>query len=71
MGNHVFKIILKQGLNRQIRKMCAYFEYEVEQLKRVRIMNVALDKLAVGKWRYLSDAEMQGINNMIKDSSKT
>ncbi|MDX1937110.1 MAG: 23S rRNA pseudouridine(2604) synthase RluF [Flavihumibacter sp.] len=71
MGNHVFKIILKQGLNRQIRKMCAHFEYEVEQLKRVRIMNVALDKLAVGKWRYLSDAEMQGINNMIKDSSKT
>lgn len=71
MGNHVFKIILKQGLNRQIRKMCSHFEYEVEQLKRVRIMNVALDKLAVGKWRYLSDAEMQGINNMIKDSSKT
>lgn len=71
LGNHVFKIILKQGLNRQIRKMCAHFEYDVEQLKRVRIMNVALDKLAVGKWRYLSDAEMQGINNMIKDSSKT
>jgi 23S rRNA pseudouridine2604 synthase len=71
MGNHVFKIILKQGLNRQIRKMCAHFEYDVEQLKRVRIMNVPLDKLAVGKWRYLSDAEMQGIHSMIKDSSKT
>ena len=71
MGNHVFKIILQQGLNRQIRKMCDYFGYSVESLKRVRIMDVSLDKLAIGKWRHLSEAEVTRIFELVKDSSKT
>ncbi|MBY0535289.1 MAG: 23S rRNA pseudouridine(2604) synthase RluF [Chitinophagaceae bacterium] len=71
LGNHTFKIVLKQGLNRQIRRMCEYFEFEVESLKRVRIMNIALDKIALGKWRYLSDVEIAQIESLVKDSSKT
>lgn len=65
-----FKIVLTQGLNRQIRRMCDYLEYKVVKLKRVRIMNIALD-LPVGKWRYLSDLEMNEINRLIATSSKT
>lgn len=71
MGKQVFKIILTEGLNRQIRRMCEHFGYEVESLKRVRIMNIKLDTLPVGKWRYLSDAEMKEINIMVGNSSKT
>lgn len=63
-----FKIILTQGLNRQIRRMCEYLDYKVLKLKRVRIMNISLD-LPVGKWRYLSDAEMEEINRLITSSS--
>ncbi len=65
-----FKIVLTQGLNRQIRRMCDYLEFRVVKLRRVRIMNIDLD-LPVGKWRYLSDLEMDEINRLIATSSKT
>ncbi len=67
----VFKIILTQGLNRQIRRMCEYLGYEVKTLKRSRIMSVELGKLAVGEWRYLSEQEMIDINTAVAGSSKT
>jgi pseudouridine synthase len=65
-----FRIILTQGLNRQIRRMCEYLDYKVTKLKRVRIMNIKLD-IPIGKWRYLSDSEMDEINRLISSSSKT
>jgi len=67
----IFKIILTQGLNRQIRRMCEYLDYEVAKLKRTRIMNVNLGNLSIGEWRELSSIEMQHINTMIASSSKT
>ena len=70
-GAQQFTIILTQGLNRQIRRMCEYLGYEVVTLKRVRIMNVTLKGLKVGQWRHLSDAEMAVINDSIADSGKT
>ncbi|WP_394749770.1 23S rRNA pseudouridine(2604) synthase RluF [Spongiimicrobium salis] len=70
LGKYQFKIILTQGLNRQIRRMCEYLEYKVTKLKRVRIMNVALD-IPVGKWRDLSTEELQEINRLVDTSSKT
>ena len=69
--NRKFRIILKQGLNRQIRKMCDVLGYKVEQLKRVRIMNVKLDGIKVGEWRDLSASEMKIINELTQNSSKT
>lgn len=54
-----FHIILTQGLNRQIRRMCEYFGYRVRTLKRIRIMNITLGELPEGKWRYLSEEEIQ------------
>jgi len=65
-----FKIILTQGLNRQIRRMCEFLGYEVVNLKRLRIMNIHLDT-AVGKWRSLTDQELLDINAMISSSAKT
>jgi 23S rRNA pseudouridine2604 synthase len=65
-----FRIILTQGLNRQIRRMCEYFNYRVTALKRVRIMNVKLDT-KVGKWRYLKPEEMEKLTQMLVKSSKT
>ena len=65
-----FKIILTQGLNRQIRRMCEYLGYRVRRLKRVRIMNVNLD-VPVGKWRDLTASELQEIHRLVSDSSKT
>lgn len=65
-----FRIILTQGLNRQIRRMCEYLEYDVVALKRVRIMNIWLD-VPLGKWRNLTDAEISKINEMVESSSKT
>lgn len=56
-----FRITLTQGLNRQIRRMCSFFGYKVLRLQRVRIINVTLDGLAVGKWRELSSAEVRGL----------
>ncbi len=64
-----FKIILTQGLNRQIRRMCEHLDYRVTELTRVRIMNVNLD-LKVGKWRYLSAKELKDLNELLSDSSK-
>jgi len=70
MGRQTFRITLTQGLNRQIRRMCEYLGYAVTGLQRVRIMNIKLDKLALGKWRYLSDAELSILMESIADSSK-
>ncbi len=69
-GKFEFKIILTQGLNRQIRRMCEYLSYEVVKLKRVRIMNVTLD-IPVGKWRYLTPIEIEELNVLLVDSTKT
>ena len=66
-----FRIILTQGLNRQIRRMCEALGYEVLRLKRVRIMNVTLDKLPVGDWRFLTEKEMTEINRMVQHSVGT
>ena len=65
----VFRITLVQGLNRQIRRMCEYFGYEVSKLERIRIMNVSLEGLAVGQWRDLSEKELAGLFDAIRDSS--
>ncbi len=71
VSEKVFKIILVQGLNRQIRRMCEYLGYEVTKLKRTRIMNVELGNLKQGDWRELTEEEMKEINKMISTSSKT
>lgn len=68
-GKQSFSIILTQGLNRQIRRMCEYLGYEVTNLQRTRIMHIRLDKLAVGKWRYLSEAEIETLYESVSDSS--
>jgi 23S rRNA pseudouridine2604 synthase len=68
-GSHSFRIILTQGLNRQIRRMCEHFGYHVRTLRRVRIMNVTLD-VPLGRWRYLSDREVKDIQKMVDRSSK-
>lgn len=65
IGDRVFKIILTQGLNRQIRRMCQVFGYQVRQLKRVRIMNIQLDNLKVGQWRDLTDQELEELNKSL------
>ncbi|WP_138476371.1 23S rRNA pseudouridine(2604) synthase RluF [Dyadobacter bucti] len=70
-STYVFTIVLTQGLNRQIRRMCEYLGYEVTKLKRVRIMNVTLKDLPVGKWRDLTDNEMKFINSAVESSVKT
>ena len=70
-GSRRFRIILTQGLNRQIRRMCEHLGYEVKSLTRVRIMNVELGALAVGKWRYLTLPEIEKLNELVAESSKT
>jgi 23S rRNA pseudouridine2604 synthase len=65
----VFRITLIQGLNRQIRRMCEYFGYEVRKLERVRIMNVSLAGIPLGEWRDLTEQELEGIFAMIEKSS--
>jgi 23S rRNA pseudouridine2604 synthase len=70
-SDYVFKITLTQGLNRQIRRMCEHLGYEVYRLKRLRIMNVTLDDLPLGKWRDLTPSELNEINEMVQDSIKT
>ncbi|MBU3002051.1 23S rRNA pseudouridine(2604) synthase RluF [Paraglaciecola arctica] len=67
----VFRIVLTQGLNRQIRRMCEYLGYEVVKLKRTRIMSVRLAGLKVGQWRDLTASEMAEINRAVERSSKT
>ena len=69
ISKRTFKIILTQGLNRQIRRMCQYLSFNVVMLKRVRIMNINLD-LPVGEWRDLTDMELQVLNSLLVDSSK-
>jgi len=68
IGRFVFKITLIQGLNRQIRRMCEYLGYEVETLKRERIMNIELGKLPIGKWRYLTEKELKDLKQSLGDS---
>lgn len=65
VDDRVFRIILTQGLNRQIRRMCAAFGYEVQRLKRVRIMNIQLGKLGKGQWRDLTKQEMDELMESI------
>jgi len=71
MSKYMFRIILTEGMNRQIRRMCEVFGYEVVKLKRVRIMNVTLGSLPVGQWRYLTPDELKVINKLIASSVKT
>ncbi|NTS76072.1 23S rRNA pseudouridine(2604) synthase RluF [Catenovulum sp. SM1970] len=66
-----FNIVLTQGLNRQIRRMCEYLGYEVTKLKRVRIMNVKLADLKPGQWRHLSEQEMHQITHAVESSGNT
>jgi 23S rRNA pseudouridine2604 synthase len=70
VSKYVFRIILTQGLNRQIRRMCEYLDYDVVALKRVRIINISLD-LPVGRYRDLTAAEITELNTLIEPSSKT
>lgn len=64
-----FRIVLTQGLNRQIRRMCEYLGYEVKKLKRIRIMNIKLD-LPPGKWRDLTGDELCQLEDLLEDSEK-
>ena len=70
ISKFVFRIILTQGLNRQIRRMCEYLDYEVTALKRTRIINISLD-VHVGRYRDLTDDEIKQLNKLIEPSSKT
>jgi 23S rRNA pseudouridine2604 synthase len=70
-GKQTFRITLTQGLNRQIRRMCEYLGYEVTALQRVRIMNIKLDKLPLGKWRLLNEVEISQLKDSVATSSKT
>jgi 23S rRNA pseudouridine2604 synthase len=70
-GGRRFRIILTQGLNRQIRRMCEHLDYKVMTLTRVRIMNVQLGKMPVGKWRYFTPEEIDTMLSMVAESSKT
>lgn len=66
VSNRTFKIILKQGLNRQIRRMCSHFGYDVVSLKRIRIMNIKLGNLQSGKWRYFTKKELTDIERLLE-----
>ncbi len=70
-GKYKFTIILTQGLNRQIRRMCEFLGYEVTKLKRNRIMHIDLAKLRAGQWRNLTEDEMTQLNKALLHSSKT
>lgn len=69
LGPHTFRIILTQGLNRQVRRMCAYFGYEVKRLKRVRIMNLSLGDLPVGEYREVTEEERAELAGLLAGSS--
>ena len=68
VSRFVFRIVLVQGLNRQIRRMCEYLDYEVVELKRERIMNIELGELPYGEWRDLTKEEVQGLRDAVADS---
>lgn len=70
IGPKTFRIVLTQGLNRQIRRMCEYLDYRVTRLKRIRIMNITLD-LPLGQWRDLTKDELTALNRLCEDSEKT
>ena len=69
IGKYKFRIVLTQGLNRQIRRMCEYFGYKVTRLERIRVMNIELGNLKPGEYREVTDEEIQKLYEMIKDSS--
>lgn len=69
VGRKQFRIVLTQGLNRQIRRMCEYFGYRVQRLVRVRIMNIELGNLQAGTYRNITEEEYIQLQNMIADSS--
>ncbi len=69
-GKNSFRIILTQGLNRQIRRMCEYFDYRVVSLRRVRIMHIRLGNLKVGEYRHLTTAERDELREVLKNSTK-
>ena len=70
ISKYEFRIVLTQGLNRQIRRMSEYCGYDVKKLKRIRIMNIHLD-VPVGKWRNITKQELKALNSLVSDSSKT
>ncbi len=70
ISNFVFKITLTQGLNRQIRRMCAALGYDIKSLQRVRIMNVSIDALSIGQWRDLTKEELNGLFEMLNYTPK-
>ena len=70
LDDYTFKIILTQGLNRQIRRMCAHLGYHVRKLIRVRIMHISLGDLPSRSWRYLTNEEMTTMNTMVRESDK-
>jgi len=70
ISKYIFRIVLTQGLNRQIRRMCEYLGYDVTALKRVRIINISLD-VQLGRYRELTPAEIKELNQLIEPSSKT
>lgn len=69
-GAKSFRIILTQGLNRQIRRMCEYFGYRVVSLKRVRVMNFSVDGIPLGEYREATEKEMEELKELLKDSSE-
>ena len=69
-SEYVFRIVLTQGLNRQIRRMCEVLDYRVTKLRRVRIMNISLSGLKTGEWRNFTEKEVESINRMTQNSSK-
>lgn len=69
IGKYKFRIILTQGLNRQIRRMCEYLGYKVTRLERIRVMNIELGDLKVGEYRKVTEEEIAKLYEMIKDSS--
>src|SRR5690606_5820357 len=71
IDERTFRIILTQGLNRQIRRMTEYLGYDVVALKRVRIMNIVLGNLKLGTYRDLSPLELKTLNELVDDSKKT
>lgn len=71
IDDYTFRIILTQGLNRQIRRMCTHLNYKVKRLKRVRIMNIKLGNLKTGAYRHFTKSELVEINHLVVDSSKT
>ena len=70
IDNLSFRIVLTQGLNRQIRRMCEFCGYEVKKLKRIRVLNIKLD-LPIGKWRDLTAAEVSELKALVSESTKT